>query len=193
MANETTPSVITDEIKQLCATICPEAKPFYVDASPFDGMQPNECFKNVDTVMQKLDGERITGWAIWQWANILVEAEAHAIWKAPDGQLIDVSPHISAEEHILFLPDDRVQFNGNPIPSHRQALTNSPLVAELIALSDKKDTIAAASSGQTYAMDTADVRRMAELIFQFHRSAERNEPCPCGSGLKYKKCCGRYR
>ncbi|MFL2076724.1 SEC-C metal-binding domain-containing protein [Marinilactibacillus psychrotolerans] len=19
----------------------------------------------------------------------------------------------------------------------------------------------------------------------------RNEPCPCGSGLKYKKCCGR--
>jgi uncharacterized protein YecA (UPF0149 family) len=21
--------------------------------------------------------------------------------------------------------------------------------------------------------------------------AGRNEPCPCGSGLKYKKCCGR--
>ncbi|MCK9343663.1 MAG: SEC-C domain-containing protein [Massilibacteroides sp.] len=19
----------------------------------------------------------------------------------------------------------------------------------------------------------------------------RNDPCPCGSGLKYKKCCGR--
>jgi uncharacterized protein YecA (UPF0149 family) len=20
----------------------------------------------------------------------------------------------------------------------------------------------------------------------------RNDPCPCGSGLKYKKCCGKY-
>lgn len=23
------------------------------------------------------------------------------------------------------------------------------------------------------------------------RKIGRNEPCPCGSGLKYKKCCGR--
>jgi uncharacterized protein YecA (UPF0149 family) len=22
-------------------------------------------------------------------------------------------------------------------------------------------------------------------------SAGRNDPCPCGSGLKFKKCCGR--
>lgn len=22
-------------------------------------------------------------------------------------------------------------------------------------------------------------------------TVERNDPCPCGSGLKYKKCCGR--
>lgn len=25
------------------------------------------------------------------------------------------------------------------------------------------------------------------------REAGRNEPCPCGSGLKYKKCCKRKR
>ena len=23
------------------------------------------------------------------------------------------------------------------------------------------------------------------------QKAGRNDPCPCGSGLKYKKCCGR--
>ena len=23
------------------------------------------------------------------------------------------------------------------------------------------------------------------------RRVGRNEPCPCGSGVKYKKCCGR--
>jgi preprotein translocase subunit SecA len=26
---------------------------------------------------------------------------------------------------------------------------------------------------------------------QSERTIGRNEPCPCGSGLKYKKCCGR--
>jgi len=25
------------------------------------------------------------------------------------------------------------------------------------------------------------------------RKVGRNDPCPCGSGLKYKKCCGRSR
>lgn len=24
-----------------------------------------------------------------------------------------------------------------------------------------------------------------------HKSAGRNDPCPCGSGQKYKKCCGK--
>jgi len=24
------------------------------------------------------------------------------------------------------------------------------------------------------------------------RKVGRNQPCPCGSGLKYKRCCGRY-
>jgi uncharacterized protein YecA (UPF0149 family) len=25
------------------------------------------------------------------------------------------------------------------------------------------------------------------------RDARRNDPCPCGSGLKYKRCCGTNR
>ena len=24
-----------------------------------------------------------------------------------------------------------------------------------------------------------------------HQTPERNDPCPCGSGKKYKKCCGK--
>lgn len=24
-----------------------------------------------------------------------------------------------------------------------------------------------------------------------HRNIRRNDPCPCGSGVKFKKCCGR--
>ena len=29
-----------------------------------------------------------------------------------------------------------------------------------------------------------------ESIVNAHKKPKRNEPCPCGSGKKYKKCCG---
>lgn len=45
-----------------------------------------------------MGGRLITGWGIWQWDNILVEAEAHAIWESPDNQLIDITPHVPAEK-----------------------------------------------------------------------------------------------
>lgn len=38
-----------------------------------------------------------------------------------------------------------------------------------------------------------DIAAVAQPVTTIHREAERvgrNEPCPCGSGRKYKKCCG---
>lgn len=47
------------------------------------------------------------------------------------------------------------------------------------------------------AMDSADSAPQisVELPITFRRmdpKVGRNDPCPCGSGKKYKKCCGRY-
>ena len=36
--------------------------------------------------------------------------------------------------------------------------------------------------------DGTDVKRP---VVRKHAKVGRNDPCPCGSGLKYKKCCGR--
>jgi len=36
---------------------------------------------------------------------------------------------------------------------------------------------------QSNAVHYEDIRRDPKI--------QRNEPCPCGSGLKYKKCCGK--
>ncbi len=30
-----------------------------------------------------------------------------------------------------------------------------------------------------------------ELDEKFYAKTGRNDPCPCGSGKKYKKCCGK--
>lgn len=32
--------------------------------------------------------------------------------------------------------------------------------------------------------------RMADMVINPHRHVGRNDPCPCGSGKKFKKCCG---
>jgi len=32
--------------------------------------------------------------------------------------------------------------------------------------------------------------REKKSIDQINKKVKRNEPCPCGSGKKYKKCCG---
>ena len=41
--------------------------------------------------------------------------------------------------------------------------------------------------------DTADLERLLnpEQPVTVEKKIGRNEPCPCGSGKKYKKCCGR--
>jgi preprotein translocase subunit SecA len=41
-----------------------------------------------------------------------------------------------------------------------------------------------AQSGPTGAMPSAPTARVSDKV-------GRNDPCPCGSGKKYKKCCGR--
>lgn len=192
MARETTPKSITDTICTFCQNISSTDSPSFIQVHPFPGMQVNECFPNVQKVLKKLGGRSITGWAIWQWANIMIEAEAHAIWESPDGQLIDVTPHNYEEKTILFLPDSSVNYAGTPIPNHRLSLTDSPLVIELISLFNQRDQIAANSSGQTYTLPIELCKRISEIQQSLHRVVGRNDPCPCGSGPKYKKCCGHY-
>lgn len=54
---------------------------------------------------------------------------------------------------------------------------------------DKSDVIAECK--QAFQMDLDDLLAYFDSIGGFHHgsSVERNEVCPCGSGLKYKKCC----
>ena len=35
-----------------------------------------------------------------------------------------------------------------------------------------------------------EAREIMELLAEEARTTGRNDPCPCGSGKKYKRCCG---
>ena len=192
MTHETTPRVITPEIKNLCNEIVPNGKIIEVPVMWDSPAPQNQCFHNVNHVVDKIGGKCVTGWAIWQWANILIEAEAHAIWQSPDDTLIDITPHNLQEQTILFLPDKSVRYYGKQIPSKRKALTNSKLVKEFIHIREEIEKISI-KSNETYTFIPAEFdRRLNELRVIFNTPVTRNEKCPCGSGLKYKKCCGQY-
>ena len=54
---------------------------------------------------------------------------------------------------------------------------------EMVAIMSAKDRGSGSSAGSSKsAGNTAQVRRV---------KLGRNDPCPCGSGKKYKNCCGR--
>ena len=40
-------------------------------------------------------------------------------------------------------------------------------------------------------VDTSIDKSEEKSISQVNKKVKRNEPCPCGSGKKYKKCCGK--
>lgn len=191
MKTPTTPPKITKEITTLCNSIA-RCEPRRIPVYPAENSRMNECFHNVDMVVQQNGGDTILGWAIWQRANILIEAEAHAIWKTPSGDLVDITPHNHNETWILFLEDDSIHYHGKAIANKRIPLSNSTLVKELIYLYDERDKIIAEAIGKRYTMPTWMLSRMVELEQIFLRKVGRNELCPCGSGLKYKRCCGPF-
>lgn len=194
MIRETTPARITQVLIDFCASITSDSSPEYIDVCPAPWAALNECFNNVYRMVKQYGGSMISGWAVWQRGNMLLDAEAHAIWRAPDGKLIDITPHSYNEKRILFLFDSSVCYQGITIPSHRQALTDSPLVAEFIRLYSERDHFMQSSTlGNVYVMPADLHNRINALQFLFSQEVGRNDPCPCGSGLKYKKCCGQFQ
>ncbi|WP_299494290.1 PBPRA1643 family SWIM/SEC-C metal-binding motif protein [uncultured Shewanella sp.] len=61
----------------------------------------------------------------------------------------------------------------------KQQLKDNQLVAEILIDADASEDV----SALTFLLDTT-------LPAVCEKKPERNQPCPCGSGKKFKKCCG---
>jgi hypothetical protein len=139
------------------------------------------------------------GWQLWEWPNVLIEAEFHAVWHAPDGRLIDVTPKTDNEEKILFVADKQRVYCGISVDNVRVALRDDLLVHHLILLSAKifdvtnrgerkylKGAISLpADEIEPLLLHKEIVRGMLRQGLRAHDS------CLCGSGRKYKRCHGR--
>ena len=204
--NSTTPPKITDEITQLCRQLDPTQAPTYVSVRPWGRSMLDSCFFNLPEKVTAEGGSIQHGWTIWERPDLLIEGEFHAVWVSPDGEFIDITPKRDGEKEILFLPDSQRVWKGELVDNVRMPLVDNEITQRLVKSSKESFEIKKRNHKRgplvEFLAEMGPIPEfLAEPFEQFvehytpaspvRRKVGRNEPCPCGSGKKHKKCCGR--
>lgn len=203
-----TPPAVSPEIQTLCNELSPGVEPVYVKISPPPGAELADCFPTVDRQVAKAGGERLLGWAIWEHASVMVEAELHAVWLDPDGQIHDLTPRPGGINQILFLRDPARSYDGRQVNNVRRPLRDTAEIKEFIAAADAQYEFnnrgARATQHGKIMLSGADAaehqrleRRMLFAQLAVHKpfmlaglAGDRNAPCTCGSDRKFSECHG---
>jgi hypothetical protein len=94
-------SAVSYLMSKLAPNTDPVRLPFTNLGSPYAA---RFCQANSSHRAKAAGGERVDGWMIWE--NLrFAEAEAHSVWRDPNGDLKDITPRVDGDEFILFLPD----------------------------------------------------------------------------------------
>lgn len=208
------PQQISDDILSFCSQIN-GSNPLIVPIKPEQDYQENFCCENVDKHIKKHGGKMICGWYFQITLGVCISAIAHSIYQSPNGEMLDVTPFFDLEavitgkfvlhENTVFLPDSNVIFtNDNIVPSKRYLLSNDQDTKDYVTILDKEDKFIADlplfGINELNAIQTSEYEKIQKAKQTLKtkilsksstgKKVGRNEPCPCGSGKKYKKCCG---
>lgn len=186
--NGVTPLKLSEDIINICKSN-DISDLFYMPRQPKDDCEAGDCFKNVKKYVDNYGGSLIMGWGITIRRNLYVECEAHAVWQAPDGQIIDITPP-SYDNGTQTLYSHQIDMPVKKTPSRYLPITKSELVKEYIELRNQFEQIRC-NAGETIQIPKFLMHRIIIIEDVFMLKVGRNEKCPCQSGLKYKQCCGR--
>jgi hypothetical protein len=135
------PEQIDSATRAFCETISREV-PLYVRVEPAAGAKPAYCFDNSAAQALRHGGEAVYGWAIWRWPGRWFEAEHHAVWRRPNGDLLDITPQAGDPSRVLFLPDPSAPYDPATFrPNIMAPDGHEALVREYIALVAKRGEI----------------------------------------------------
>lgn len=194
------PRKITKDIEELCHKIKPGDQPLYITVDKTISVDDEaDCIENVARKIMKDGGDFQFGWAIWEWPEVMLEAEFWVVWVNHDGQLIDVTPR-GRGERILFIADNETKFEGKPINSILKPIIEHPLVLQYIEINERiwqrtDELTAEGKSDMDICEAVVPLINMKdalekEIDEKISGGVGRNDLCPCGSGKKFKKCCG---
>jgi hypothetical protein len=119
------PKLVTIErshprLRQFCAQLSPRKRALKVTLDhsllPF-----GNCYWNVNSKIESSGGEMVLGWQLTYWPKRFIEAMHHAIWRTPEGDLLDVTekyPHDTIAGYSTFLPQSDVSEINLEEPQH---------------------------------------------------------------------------
>jgi len=112
-----------------------------VPFEPVTESREGYCYENVQRVVDERGGAILYGWVVWQHDDIFVEAEHHAVWQKPSGELACITPQTPPEKFLTFIPDANAvyDFHSRLITKNvRVALRNDPRLQEFFRLCDQQ-------------------------------------------------------
>lgn len=195
----TTPPEITRAVRRLVETVVPGGEAVYLTVQPEADAVVNECFPNVEAKIARAGGRMLCGWQLWEWPHVLVEAEFHAVWLSPEGEMADITPKPHGEARGLFVPDERRRYDGIAIDNVRMPLRDDQLIRHFIRASEAIVRVMNRGERATEygyvsvpAHEIEPLLQVQGFVGQSLASGLRDhDPCLCGSGGKYKRCHGR--
>lgn len=195
-----TPERIDHDIARLISQLNSTEKPVFVTHRPEQYAQVNECFPAVEKMIAINQGAMCLGWQIWR-TNLLVEAEFHAVWRSPQGELIDITPKPRKLQHILFLPMPRAKYDGAQVDNVRLNITGNKVVDDFVSVCEAIFKIEnKGERAYQYGLRLVGMERERHAFLQELRvhleimasqGLTNRSLCFCGSESKYKHCHGK--
>lgn len=118
--------IITRGILKLARQIDATSVTEFVPVEPGGECVPGRCFENVRAVVKRRGGSTQHGWRMREQPAAYVEGEFYAVWRQPEGALIDVTPRNDGLTTILFLPDSQAVWEGEHVEPRRMQLHEKP-------------------------------------------------------------------
>jgi hypothetical protein len=118
----------------LCAELAPGAVPTLIDLRSDEHAAERDCFSIVSAKIAAYGGTTVCGWALWEWPGVFVEAEFHAVWQPPTGELLDLTPRPVPFGRTLFLPDRSRLYEGRQVDNRRRPLVRDSDVTRYLYL-----------------------------------------------------------
>jgi hypothetical protein len=198
MSDVMVPEPANADVQALAKTLGCTDEPAPVAVSPIVGAEVGNCFGAVKLKVAADGGEVVYGWCFWLFPEVWVEAEFHAVWRGPDGALLDVTPKRDGENAVVFVPDPKRVYEGRTHNSvHRLILDEAPVrdCVKLIGL--RTDFVESRGKPGQVEVELdeseSDIYREiigaeALLLMVVRGGGLSSTPCPCASGDQYGKC-----
>jgi len=172
------------------------------------------CPLNVQRYIDQYGGVAKYGWTYTTLANVIIRFVGHVVVETIEGKLLCVTPSEFDISSIKFIPDDetRIQTNENGrLPVHTVPLYDkfyivkyayfenlissirSKYPARTVMSECPKGVVMSDEDSISYTMAINELSHITNhhLLPFIRTNTKRNDKCPCGSTLKYKKCCER--